>query len=170
MARKREITGKAVIYTEGGTKIVDAEVRRYFNVNGEGLTSKFDTNEKYMLIAQARTIPTDNNYAAVPCPEAITAAEKYTRTKFFRLMLDLMRLAQFDPIKSFNLCIMRREFDNMSINKKFPPKNKDRYEWQKIHFDWLASVEDLDAQFYRRFDFTPEMIQFTEEHYHDARQ
>lgn len=169
MARKREITGQAVIYTESGTKIVDAEVRRYFNANGDWLTSKFDTDEKYMLISQARTIPTDNKYAAVPCPEAITAAEKYTRTKFFRLMMNLMRLAQFDPIKSFNVCIMRREFDNMSIDKKFPPKNKDRYEWQKIHFDWSADVDELDKQLYRKYGFTPEMIQFTEANYHDAR-
>ena len=29
---KREINGKAVIYTADGVKVLDAEVKRYFNV------------------------------------------------------------------------------------------------------------------------------------------
>lgn len=29
---KREITGKAVIYTVDGVKVIDSEVKRYFNV------------------------------------------------------------------------------------------------------------------------------------------
>lgn len=168
MARKREITGKVVIYTKNGTRIIDAEVRCYYNAQGEYSQSRFDCDEDYLLVAQARTIPTDDKYAAACCPEAIDAAEKYTRTKFFRLMLDLMRLAQFNPIDKRNYILLRHEFDNISINKKFPSTCK-RFDWQEVQFDWSADVDELDEQLYRHFGFTPEMIHFAEENYHDAR-
>ena len=40
MARKREITGQAVIYTNDGVKVVDAEVGRTFNANYDGCNFK----------------------------------------------------------------------------------------------------------------------------------
>ena len=64
----------------------------------------------------------------------------YTQSKFFRLMLDLMRLAQWEPINA--------------ANSPFKPAPID---WDK----------PLDEQFYRLCDFTPAMIQFVEGRYHD---
>lgn len=40
MARKFEATGKAVVYTHDGVEIVDAEVRRSFNVHCDTCTYK----------------------------------------------------------------------------------------------------------------------------------
>lgn len=141
MARKHEITGKVVIYTENGTQIVDAEVRRLHNAHSDTLELKrFTYPEKYLLIAMARTIPSDNIHAAQPCQKTIDTAEKYTRTKFFRLMLDLQRLAQFDPSHKDNANHVLDEL-----------------------------LSDNDAENYRRLDFTPAMIRFTEENFnHDA--
>ena len=62
--------------------------------------------------------------------------------KIFRLMLDLQRLAQF------------------KIDDDF---------FQRNTTPMLDLKDQSDEELYRRFDFTPEMIQFTEENYHDAR-
>ena len=63
--------------------------------------------------------------------------------KIFRLMLDLQRLAQF------------------KIDDDF---------FQRNTTPMLDLKDQSDEELYRRFDFTPEMIQFTEENYHDASQ
>ena len=63
-------------------------------------------------------------------------------TKIFRLMLDLQRLAQFKADDDF---------------------------YQRNTTQMLELKNQSDEELYRRFDFTPEMIQFTEENYHDAR-
>lgn len=63
-------------------------------------------------------------------------------TKIFRLMLDLQRLAQFKADDDF---------------------------YQRNTTQMLDLKNQSDEELYRRFDFTPEMIQFTEENYHDAR-
>ena len=63
-------------------------------------------------------------------------------SKFFQLLLDLQRLAQFDTTD---------DFQHSNTVALFAEKAKS------------------DEQFYRLFDFTPAMIQFTEAKYHDAR-
>ena len=163
MAKRRaEITGKVVLYTENGTQIIDAEVRRLYNTNSDTLELKrFSYPEKYLLIAMARTIPSDNIHAAQPCQKTVDTAEKYTRTKFFRLLLDLERLAQFDPISKFNNCMFRRELENFRFNRTLEHSGI-----LPLNFDWYKSVAELDEQFYRLFDFAPEMIRFTEARYH----
>ena len=58
-------------------------------------------------------------------------------------MLDLQRLAQFKADDDF---------------------------YQRNTTQMLDLKNQTDEELYRKYDFTPEMIQFTEEHYHDARQ
>ena len=143
-------TGSAVIYTAEGVKVIEAEVRHVFNVHGDWYKFKFDAPEKYLLIGGARTVPSDNVHAAKVRPEAISQAVKFTRTKFFRLMLDLMRLAQFEPIDKNNYCFESDIFHSDD---------------SKSEIDFSASVEEMDAQFYRKYKFTPAMIKFVEEKY-----
>lgn len=151
MGRKFEITGKAVIYTEAGGQVVDCETRRYFNAHADGNDFRFKNLEgNYLLVGGARTVPSDNPYAAEPRPELVEQALNYTRTKFFRLMLDLQRLAQFEPIHKANRVL---EYQYWSEN---PPKSD---------IDFSTSVADLDAQLYRKLGFTQEMIDFTEARY-----
>ena len=155
MGRKFEVTGKAVIYTKAGAKIVDAEVRRKFNSNFDGNDFKIKTDEEYLLIGGARTKPTDNIYAMNAYhPERVEAAFKYASTKFFRLILDLQRLAQWEPI----------HYANTPLN----------YQWfqynvlpmgEKPDIDFTLSLPEIDAQLYRKYDFTPAMIKFVEERY-----
>ncbi|MBR2519732.1 MAG: hypothetical protein IKE46_08110 [Selenomonadaceae bacterium] len=66
----------------------------------------------------------------------------FTQTKFFRLLLDLQRLAQFNSDDDF---------------------------YRRNTAEMFGKENLSDEQFYRRFDFTSEMIQFTETKYHDAR-
>ena len=68
--------------------------------------------------------------------------DKIKQTKFFQLVLDLQRLAQFKADDDF---------------------------YQRNTIKMLDLENQSDEKLYRRFDFTPEMIQFTEENYHDAR-
>ena len=78
-----------------------------------------------------------------PQPEPKQAIiNDFTQSKFFQLMLDLQRLAQFKADDDF---------------------------YQRNTIKVLDLENQSDAQLYRRFDFTPEMIQFTEANYHDAR-
>lgn len=152
-----EVTGKAVIYTKGGAKIVDSEVRRYFNVGYDGNNYSTQIKEPYLLIGGARDVPTDNIYAKPAFhPETIGYAYKYAQTKFFRLMLDLMRLAQWEPIHPSNR-----------------PMNANWFQWnafsagQKPDIDFTKSVAEIDAQLYRKYGFTKPMIDFVEARYHD---
>ena len=61
MGRKFEITGKAVIYTKDGVKVVDSEVRRYFDANASWCKFKYKYDEPHMLIGGARTLTTATN-------------------------------------------------------------------------------------------------------------
>ncbi|MBR0290108.1 MAG: hypothetical protein IJQ82_14120 [Selenomonadaceae bacterium] len=51
MGRKFEVTGKAVLYTQDGVEIVDAEVRRWFNAHQDTCTFKLKNFQKpYILV------------------------------------------------------------------------------------------------------------------------
>ena len=69
--------------------------------------------------------------------------DNFAQSKCFRLLIDFERLAQFNTSDDFQ----RRNTVEM------------------FRKDFLN-----DEDFYQKFDFTPEIIQFTEENYHDARQ
>lgn len=152
MGRKFEVTGKAVIYTKDGIKVVDAEVRRYFNAHQDSNEFKFKYGEPYLLIGGARTVKTDNHYA-MPAyhPETVDEAVAYGKTKFFRVILDLMRLAQWEPLHPANCCLFNERF----MNNQF------------AHFDNTTLDVTSDDALFKHFGFTPHMIHFAEEHYHD---
>lgn len=154
MGYKREITGKAVIYTAEGVKVVDAEVRRWANVRGDwNQTVNFKYPEPYLMIGYVRTIPTEDKFAMHAYhPEKIPQAVRYTQSKFFRLMLDLMRLAQWEPIHDANTHLFDNYF-KYNVPSYSPP------------IDWDAP---LDEQFYRYFKFSKAMIEFVEGRYHDV--
>ena len=155
MARKREITGKAVIYTSEGVKVVDAEVRRRFNIALDTCEFKFDYDGEYLLIGGARTVSTDNIHAqAAYNPQRIQQAVNYGNCKFFKLMLDLMSLAQWEPINKANPPL---DCESLRSNQ-VPITNSSGIEFDK-------QGAELDAQFYQKYDFTPAMVDFTEAHY-----
>lgn len=139
-----EVTGQAVVYTRDGVKIIDAEVRRIMNNHMDSITIRFNLQEDYLLIGGARTVPTENIYAANAYePERIRRAVQYGQTKFFRLMLDLMRLAQWEPIHKSNVPLEYKQFRDNCLNPRA--------------FD--------DQSLYRRYGFTPAMIEFTEKQF-----
>ncbi len=140
MARKREITGQAVIYTADGVKVVDAEVRREFNLHAENrVVRNFKYPEEYLLIDAARTIPTEDIYIKPAYqPHRIKNAVNFGESKFFRFTLELMKLAQWQPINTQNTIF---GYDENGVD---------------------YSRADLDAQLYRHFGFTPPMIDFVE--------
>ena len=95
MGRKFEATGEAVVYTEGGAKIVDAEVRRVFNAHHDANHFKLQVDGKYLLVGGARTKPSDNPYAqAAYHPKTVEHAFKYSQTKFFRLILTMIKFVE----------------------------------------------------------------------------
>ena len=149
--KKIEVTGQAVIYTKDGVKVVDAEVRRFFNIYCDSCTFKFDYPEDYLLIGGARTVPTEDIYAKPAYhPERIQQAINYGESKFFRLMLDLMRLAQWDPINKSNRPLDRTAFT----------ENR-----QQSEIDYDKKGFELDSQLYEKWRFTPAQIKFVEERY-----
>ena len=152
MGRKFEVTGKAVIYTKDGVKVVDAEVRRYFNAHQDSNEFKFKGGEPHLLIGGARTVKTDNHYA-MPAyhPETVDEAVAYGKTKFFRVILDLMRLAQWEPIHHYNHCMLSWRFHRNKFHR----------------FDDTSLDVTSDDALFKHFGFTPHMIHFIEEHYHD---
>ncbi len=73
------------------------------------------------------------------------ALDKMRRTKFFRLMADLMRLAQFaDVEKQAQQFCEDADADDL---------------------DWTVSVAEIDAQLYRKYGFSKAMIEFVEGRY-----
>lgn len=155
MGRKFEVTGKAVIYTPNGVKVVDAEVRRWFNNQGDGNRFSIKYNEPYVLIGGARDVPADNPYAKPAYhPETIEFAFKYASTKFFRLQLDLMRLAQWEPIHKHNYIMFGSWFTTNHFNCGGRPD-----------IDFTKHVADIDRQFFRKFEFSQHMIDFVEARY-----
>lgn len=117
MARKlNKSAGKAVIYTKDGVKIVEAR--------------EVADTDNYIKLGYVNEMP----------PAKIDGLIKFTRTKFFRLILDLQRLAQFEPIHNAN--------------------------WVDTDAaDLTLDVPEIDAQLYRKYDFAPAMIKFVEERY-----
>lgn len=73
------------------------------------------------------------------------ALDKMRRSKFFRLLADLMRLAQFADVElqAQQFCI------NADAND----------------LDWTVSVAEIDAQLYRKYGFSKPMIDFVEGRY-----
>lgn len=155
MGRKYEVTGKAVIYTKDGVKVVDAEVRRKANAHGDWCEPKTKVSEDYLLIGHARTVPTDDVFAKPAYnPARVEHAFKYASTKFFQLMLDLQRLAQWEPITRYNVPMNWDWFSDNVLTCG-----------RKVDIDFSVSLPEIDAQLYRKYDFTPAMIKFTEERY-----
>lgn len=150
--RKIQPNGKAVIYTEDGAKVLDAEVLGLFNAHNDGYRIRFNDNpEKYLLIGGAPLEqPPPNKFRLTLRPEAVEHMLKFTRTRFFRFMLELMRQAKFDPIHSANYFVEAEDF---------------RHDELRTGVDFSTSVEELDAQFYRKYEFTPAMIAFISEKY-----
>lgn len=68
-------------------------------------------------------------------------SEKFESTKFFRLMIDFMRLAQWDTVRTY----------------LHPPL---------FNADLSKSVADIDRQLYHRLNFSQHMINFVEARYH----
>ena len=137
--------GKAVIFTENGAQIIPCKIKRIRSAHNDMNDAKIKFDGQYLLVG----------FAVDDKPELIDAALKYTQTKFFRLMLQLERLAQFDPINTGNVIMFSQTWS-----------------YNGHHFqakiDWSVPVAELDAQLFKKFDFTPEMIQFTEDFNHDA--
>lgn len=155
MGRKYEVTGNAVIYTLDGVKVVDCEVRRKASVYGDSNDFHFDNKfrkqygEKYILIGGARTVPTDDIFAKPAYhPETVIQAFNYSLSKFFRLTLRLSRLAQWEPLNCYNLVMNRLWF----CTNHFTEYNKPD----------INLFGNIDAQLYRKYDFTPQMIHFAE--------
>ena len=147
MGMKREITGKAVIYTADGVKVIDAEVRRYFNVHSDERRARFNFEKDYLFIDCARTIPTDNIYAKPAFkPEVIRRAVNFAESKFFRFSLELMKLAQWQPVHKYNTTF------GWSRDNVF-----DTGGLKNIDYD-----KDVDAQLFNFYEFTPAMIDFVE--------
>lgn len=148
MARRNVTADKTVIYTTDGGKVVDCQTRRrasatcditeFFSATGK----EFLSDEKYLRVGGCERYP-----------ERIAEALKYTRTKFFRLIIELQRLAQFDPIHPYNVVLDSQYFGCDRAGKPA--------------VDYSGSVAEIDAQLYRRYEFTPEMIAFVEDLYHD---
>ena len=154
--------GKAVIYTDNGVEIVPAEIRRSFNVHGEMLIIRpfIGKGTRYIIVGGAKTVEDEvgNIYAAKPMPYIIERATKYAKTKFFRLILDLMKLAQFDTLAGSNgteYCFLGHYFSTLK-NPREPIESD-------INFD--VSIAEIDAQLYKKYQFTPAMINFVERRY-----
>ena len=81
-----------------------------------------------------------------PLSEGV-AGKRIRKTKFYRFMIDLQRLAQFDPEHEF------------SANNSFVEFLLDNVE------DAMLPLADVDSLLYWRFEFTPAMINFVEARY-----
>ena len=149
----REITGKAVIYTYDGVKVIDVEVRRKFNVCLDSVTARFNYPDDYLLVGAARTVPTNSIYAKPAFnPDRINFAVNYAQSKFFRLSLDLMRLAQWNPINKANIILDYQVFQHNGSDSM-------------NNIDYSKRGFDLDCQLYKAYGFSQAMIDFTEELY-----
>ena len=118
-------------------RVIDAQLYRKYGLSPEEIHFIEENIEYYK-----------DDLEKFPSPQPLpkrqpTTTNDFAKSKIFKLMLDLQRLAQFDTSDDFQ----RRNTVEM------------------FRKDFLN-----DEDFYRKFDFTPEIIQFTEENYHDARQ
>lgn len=147
-----EITGQAVVFTPDGVKVLDCMVRRWASAISEYLRFHLSNADKkalgdnYILIGGARTVPTNDPWGQCAyAPAAVDAAKAYASSHFFRFMLLLMRLAQFEPIHNAN-----------------PP-----FGFIIDHQNYKQALTD-DNDLYQHYGFSPAMIAFAEEHYHDV--
>ena len=110
---------------------------------------------KYVPVGVAKVTPTNEKYT-LPCePWIIDEAFKYTQTKFFRLMIDLMKLAQFDPFNDVPAFGTEKFYDCCGEN----------YSARPFDIDFSVSVPEIDAQLYKKYGFTRAMIDFVERRY-----
>ena len=160
---KKVINGQAVIYTDNGVEIVPAEVRRQYNVNGDGLQFKnlqIPKGTRYIIIGGGKTFQDQPNNinAADVMTWNIERARKYGSTKFFRFILDLMKMAQFDPLAHINgveRCLNFQWFSEL----KNPHESIDA----PINLD--ADIAEIDAQLYKYYGFGKAQIDFIERRY-----
>lgn len=119
-------------------RLIDAQLYRKYGLSPEEIHF-IEENIEYYEDALGKS-PTPSPQ---PQPKRQpTTMNDFAKSKIFKLMLDLQRLAQFKADD---------DFYQRNTTQMFDLKNQS------------------DEELYRRFDFTPEMIQFTEEYYHDAR-
>lgn len=144
----REITGKAVIYTADGVKVVDAEVRRQvYHLTEYRVLKNFKYKGDYLMIDCARTVPTDDHLAMIAYkPEVITRAVNFAQSKFFKFSLELMKLAQWQPIHKYNTT--------------FGWYQDSVYDTSGLKF--IIYDKDVDPQLFNFYEFTPAMIHFVE--------
>lgn len=160
MGNKKEPNGKVILYTEQGAKIVDAHVSISTEVFGGGAIhdhgvyfkyADIPKDLKYCVVGSAKTVA--NECALSPMPFLIGEALKYTQTKFFRLIIDLMKLAKFNPFECYAFGTAHfHELRNMA-------------EPFDDGIDYSVFAAEIDAQLYRKYDFTPAMIDFAERRY-----
>ena len=155
MARK--FNGKAVIYTNDGVKVIDADVRRYRScIRDEDEAHGIRYNGDYIFIGCAKTAPPtpdDFLYNTPPMPELIPQMINFAHSKWFHLMLDLFRLAQWEPVNSTNV---------------FPiaaPFTRRQHHFFETLFDFSKPLPELDKALYQHYHFSPAMIRFVEERY-----
>lgn len=158
---KRVINGQAVIYTDNGVEIVPAEIRRVFNVHEDSLQIKpvIEKGKRYIIVGGAKTFQDQPNniHAVEPMPFLIERCRKYAKTKFFRLIFDLVKCAQFDPCAGVNgteYCFGWYWFEI---------KNPREVVDTDINFD--VSIAEIDAQLYKKYEFSAAMIDFVERRY-----
>ena len=159
--------GEVVLYVEGkGTVVATADVARASSIHGciqdggikvYATTLNLDKDSRYLVVGAVKKVPPepDLECALKPVPYIIDEALKYTRTKFFRMMIDLMKLAQFDPFNNDVPAFGSERFLHAPLADKY----------LETDIDFSLSVPEIDAQLYRKYDFTPAMIDFVERKY-----
>lgn len=159
---KKNPNGKVVLYTEQGAKVVTADIEIYSEIAVGAISPKFRKSTldapkdlKYAIVGVAKTTPTNTAYTLPPTPFIIDEALKFTQTKFFRLIIDLMKIAQFDPYDGGYAFGTDRFHD--CCGKGYYPRDFD--------IDYSVSVPEIDAQLYRKYSFSAAMIEFVERRY-----
>ena len=159
---KKNPNGKVVLYTENGALVATADVGIYSEIQPGAIHSAFRKSTldvpkdlKYTVIGIAKTTPTNEKYTLPCAPYIIDEALRYTQTKFFRLMIDLMKIAQFDPFNT----------GNAFGNERFVDCKGEDYHPCKFDIDFSVSVPEIDAQLYKKYGFTQAMIDFVERRY-----
>lgn len=159
---KKNPNGKVVLYTELGAKVVTADIEIYSEIQVGAIhpeirrtTLDVPKDLKYTIVGMAKVTPTDKAYTLPPTPFIIDEALKYTQTKFFRLIIDLMKIAQFNPFEGGYAFGTDRFHDCQG--KGYYPRDFD--------IDFSVSVPEIDAQLYRKYGFSKAMIEFVEGRY-----
>lgn len=142
--------------------MVTADVLIYSGIGVGMVTLKFkqatidvSKDAKYFTVGMAKLTGKQGKHSLPPAPHIIDEALKYTKTKFFRLILDLMKLAQFAPedcVYAFGA-------------ERFHEINSQGFTPIDFDIDFSVSVAEIDAQLYRKYEFTQAMIDFVEAKY-----